>query len=466
MKIAIIGGGISGCATYLLLKKHLHPLPAGKQYSITIYEAHDMNKDTKPSERAKGLSHSATLTVGGGLGVGPNGLGVLRRLDEEVLRDVVRGGYVTPIMIMKSKGGQVLVRANQGDALPPNAASEHAMSTVASSRHSIWRALRTRVSDNDIVIKRVSQVVANPDGPNTIEFVDGSPPIEADLIIGADGLKSRVKLALFPEAEKDPYPPRYEGLVGVGGFISASSVRDHVEKGAMNFVFGGNGFFGYFFSDSAESSPYRDSPHHIADPGERLAWWSTYEVSECPTTATIDKGAITRQLQERHKGWGDPVIQEILQSLEVDTMWPTWTVPPLPTWERDGVVLVGDAAHALPPTSGQGCSQALEDAEAFVLLLSHSLQNADQEQIEANPKSLVKTAARQYMALRVPHVTQILREAQKIQNSKREKGTISEYLMYGVLWIMSFFPNVMFKKQYSVFTYNVADEVKKMTDSM
>jgi len=205
----------------------------------------------------------------------------------------------------------------------------------------------------------------------------------------------------------------------------------------MNFVFGGNGFFGYFFSESAESSPYRDSPHHIADPGERLAWWSTYEVSECPTTATVDKGAITRQLQERHRGWGDPVIQEILQSLEVDTMWPTWTVPPLPTWERDGVVLVGDAAHALPPTSGQGCSQALEDVEAFVLLLSHSLQNADQEQIEANPKSLVKTAARQYMALRVPHVTQILREAQKIQNSKRDKGTISEYLMYGVLWIMS-----------------------------
>lgn len=41
------------------------------------------------------------------------------------------------------------------------------------------------------------------------------------------------------------------------------------------------------------------------------------------------------------------------------------------------------------------------------------------------------------MALHIPHVAQILREAQKIQNLKRDKGIILEYLMYGVLWIMS-----------------------------
>ena len=67
-----------------------------------------------------------------------------------------------------------------------------------------------RVPDGAIVTKRISKVVANAGGRNTISFADGSPAIEADLVIGADGLKSVAKHALFPEAEEDPYPPHYE----------------------------------------------------------------------------------------------------------------------------------------------------------------------------------------------------------------------------------------------------------------
>lgn len=69
-------------------------------------------------------------------------------------------------------------------------------------------------------------------------------------------------------------------------------------------------------------------------------------------------------------------MQKVIKSITVTNMYPTWTVPPLPTWERDGVVLVGDAAHALPPSSGQGSSQALEDVEAFALFLGHYMRRA------------------------------------------------------------------------------------------
>lgn len=207
----------------------------------------------------------------------------------------------------------------------------------------------------------------------------------------------------------------------------------------MNFIFGGNGFFGYFYSESDPSDPNRDSPYHVSEPGDSLAWWSTYEIENCPDRKTLDMDDVTRQLRERHSHWKDPVVKNVIQSLRVESMYPTWTIPPLPTWERDGVVLVGDAAHALPPSSGQGSSQALEDVEAFVLLLSHHLRQNDQKENMATKntqKAIIKRAASQYMALRKPHVTEILKHAQQNQSKKRDMGVIQEYSMYTFLKIM------------------------------
>lgn len=206
----------------------------------------------------------------------------------------------------------------------------------------------------------------------------------------------------------------------------------------MNFVFGNNGFFGYYFSESADSEPHRDSPYHISEPGDRLFWWSTYGISQCPNPKSIDTEDVTRQLLERHKSWGDPVIQRILNSLHVENMYPTWTVPPLDTWERYGVILVGDAAHALPPTSGQGSSQALEDSEALTLLLAYQMKQIYKPDTAdvAELKALITKAAKQYIDLRMPRVTRILEESRKMQNHKRDMGVIQEHLMYGVMWLM------------------------------
>lgn len=156
--------------------------------------------------------------------------------------------------------------------------------------------------------------------------------------------------------------------MGIGGFLPSSDVERAVEKGSMNFVFGGNGFFGYFYSESAAADPNRDSPYDVSQPGDTVSWWSTYSIDECPDPRSIDKDHVAQQLRERHAHWKDPVVQNVIRSVRVDNMYPTWTSPQLPTWERDGVVLVGDAAHALPTTSGQGSSQALEDVEAMSVL--------------------------------------------------------------------------------------------------
>lgn len=191
---------------------------------------------------------------------------------------------------------------------------------------------------------------------------------------------------------------------------------------------------------------------------------------------------VMRQLRERHGQWKDPVVQSVLTSARVQNMYPTWTSPELPTWERDGVVLLGDAAHALPPTSGQGASQALEDCEAFTLFFAHHLRDTNEQDDSSNDASLkqaVNKAAKQYMDLRQPRVRQILKAAQKMQNSKRTMGAIQEYAMYTFMkvigelhhvmcfWldanmIAGFFPSLATKPTRSVIEYNVAEEVSRV----
>lgn len=212
MKIIIVGAGISGCASYLSLRKHL-PQPPGEPHTYTIYEAYDTARDTTFQERpasatGEGTTSSATLVIGGGLGVGPNGLNVLRRLDESLYRDVVRGGYPYSSFQLTSAFGWTLsnVRATAR-------VEGHEMNSVAMSRHSIWQCLRDRIPEGIIVNKKIARVIPNgaDSGKHLIMFDDASE-VEADLVIGADGLKSTVKRALFDArtADEDPYPPRYE----------------------------------------------------------------------------------------------------------------------------------------------------------------------------------------------------------------------------------------------------------------
>jgi 2-polyprenyl-6-methoxyphenol hydroxylase-like FAD-dependent oxidoreductase len=126
---------------------------------------------------------------------------------------------------------------------------------------------------------------------------------------------------------------------------------------------------------------------------------------------------------------------------------------------------VGDAAHALPSTSGQGSSQALEDVEALTLFLAHELRNAYMNPLEsqaATERAAVTTAAKRYVELRKPHVKKILEHAKQMQDNKRDKSLFEEYLMYCLMWIMGWFPSVVSKPLMEVAAYNVKDEVERV----
>lgn len=216
MRIVIIGAGISGCSVYLALRKYLPQPPAPSEpHSYTIYEAYDTHRDTSFRERPSATPgeddpQSETLVIGGGLGIGPNGLSVVKRLDESLLEGMMRSGYAYSKLLVKNSYGWTLM------ASPTTAEMDGRESnSVGMSRHSTWQCFRDKIPDDVIINKKIERVVPNgsADGKrHLILFTDGSEAVEADLVIGSDGLKSTVKRAIFnaETVEEDPYPPKFE----------------------------------------------------------------------------------------------------------------------------------------------------------------------------------------------------------------------------------------------------------------
>lgn len=261
-------------------------------------------------------------------------------------------------------------------------------------------------------------------------------------------LQNTSKLFVSQHVQSDKSKRYFRGLVGVGGFTPVTeSLRRNIPDGTMTITFGGSGMFGYVYSSSSQSEEHRASADHILSPGDTLTWWSTYGMKESPDPKTVDQTAITEDLRKRHANWRDPVIQEIIRSVNVETIYPTWTTPELPIWDRDGIVLLGDAAHALPPTSGQGSAQALEDAESFPMMLAHYLKRVygNVPTAEFTEKDAIQLAAKKHMALRYPRVKALLIEAQQRHQKKQEKGIVGEFVMYLILWLVGkwfFIPTV------------------------
>lgn len=196
--------------------------------------------------------------------------------------------------------------------------------------------------------KALESIEARP-GAVVARFRDGRAAT-GSFLVGADGIHSRVRQTVFPNAPK----PAYTGIINLGGIVHTDlpSTDD-----AMRMVFGRRGFFGYAVRPSGETY-----------------WSSNFAQKNEPARDLVNVGAdrFKEQLLSIHRD-DPPEVGRILRSLKgdvgahavYDLLW-------LPAWRRGAVCLIGDAAHAIGPHVGQGASLALE--EAFVAPDSRRLQ--------------------------------------------------------------------------------------------
>ncbi|MFO0747154.1 MAG: NAD(P)/FAD-dependent oxidoreductase [Myxococcota bacterium] len=308
MEHLIIGGGIAGPITAMALAR------VGQR--ATIYEA-------QPAEREPG---GIFLTLA------ENGLAALRAIG---LDDAVRAvAHASPRIAFRSGSGKPLGAMSIG---------EH---TVSIERATLQRVLRDAAAQRGIETRWGKRLVSAARG--RASFEDGSHA-EGDSVIGCDGIRSRVRSAIDARAPG----PRYTGLLNLGGFSRAVPEAE-APVGSYEMIFGRDAFFGWVVVD---------------DPATPI-WW----FANLPEARELDhRGTTHEHWRERlmaafapDRGPARAIVAATASQL---ACYNTYEMPRVPTWQRDGMIIIGDAAHAASPSSGQGASMAAEDAVALARCL-------------------------------------------------------------------------------------------------
>ena len=202
MKIVIVGGGISGLALYIALQKHLRkPHASEDPPEILIYETYDASRrQHRVGNAAKGQNERLGLVseaVGGALGVSPNGMRVLGDLHQDLYQAVASHGYPVSRFRIHNAYGWALGSFPAADqSIPPR-------ETILISRQGLWNCLRDHVPDHVIIRKTVSAVTCGKNQRPRVAFADDSNDEEADLVLGADGVRSVAKSAVFGDRGED-----------------------------------------------------------------------------------------------------------------------------------------------------------------------------------------------------------------------------------------------------------------------
>jgi 2-polyprenyl-6-methoxyphenol hydroxylase-like FAD-dependent oxidoreductase len=212
------------------------------------------------------------------------------------------------------------------------------------ARGDLYRALNDLATARGVSIALGKRLVGVDEGPDgvTARFDDGTTAT-GDVLIGADGIRSRVRSIIDAAAPA----PSYVGFLGFGGFSSCT--LENPEPDAMCFVFGKRAFLGYW------------SP-----PEGGTAWFANLPRPESMSFAEAREIPSREWLRVLLEAYGDDVparaLLERTAMHELLAFGGSEILPRVPTWHRGRMVLVGDAAHAPSSSSGQGASLAIESA--------------------------------------------------------------------------------------------------------
>ncbi len=328
MRAVIIGAGIGGLAAAVALRR------VGVKILVI--------------ERAANIRE-----VGAGLALWSNAVNALREL-----------GIESQVMNSASVIERISVRTPAGRPLATNEFADISRNAGAPCI-CVHRAVLQRVLLEQLPpasVKTGARCVGFSDSAAILE--DGQR-IDADFLVGADGISSAVRAALHGAA-----PPRYAGYTCWRGILRREAV---LPVGSALLVAGAGSQFGLWPCGAGQ-----------------LYWFLTRNAPQ-GAPAKSEPFALCRD-------WAVP-LPGIVEATPEDAIVQHDIVdrPPLRRWGRGPVTLLGDAAHATTPNLGQGACMALEDA----VVLAHCIGTVRS----------VESALREYERLRIPRTAAIVRES-------------------------------------------------------
>jgi salicylate hydroxylase len=107
------------------------------------------------------------------------------------------------------------------------------------------------------------------------------------------------------------------------------------------------------------------------------------QMNESPEKAQswVTKGDSAKMLEtfKDFPSW----TKDVLRNANSIGLWQLRDMDPLDTWHSGRTILIGDAAHAMLPTQGQGASQTIEDAEALGTLFGHITERPSKDEVSS-----------------------------------------------------------------------------------
>ena len=221
-------------------------------------------------------------------------------------------------------------------------------------RADLHEALVARAKCLGVDIKVGRKVGAVDFDANTVTTDDGVV-YGADVIVGADGLRSTIRREMF-HGEKDT--PLATGDCAYRGLIEVSKMREHPDLAEL--------------ADLSKTTVWMGPERHLV--GYKVRRGELYNLvilvpDRCGEESWTLPGDMD-ELRAEFKDW-EPRVRALLSLMPKSFVWKLCVRAPLTTWIRNHVVLLGDAAHAMLPYLAQGSAAALEDAAVLVGALEH-----------------------------------------------------------------------------------------------
>jgi len=305
----IVGGGIGGLATALSM-------------ALSGRDVHVLEQAPEFTE------------IGAGLQIGPNATRVLDRLG--VLKQALELAVLPAhgVMLDAVSGRQLTVLD-----LGPSFRERYGHPYIVLHRSDLLSILlKACQSDPSITLennKTVVDVWSNDDLAG-VSCADGTN-YTSELLVGADGLNSRVRTLI------DDSPPRNSGYVAYRGTLPMSEVTSEVSDNDVVLWVGPN-------------------MHLIQYPIRRHELYNQVAVFRSRRFLDGEETYGTPEELSEHFGHACSDVQRHVARIAIDRSWPIFDRDPLDNWIRGRAALLGDAAHPMLQFLGQGACQALEDA--------------------------------------------------------------------------------------------------------
>jgi 2-polyprenyl-6-methoxyphenol hydroxylase-like FAD-dependent oxidoreductase len=359
-KVVVAGGGIGGLTATIALRR------AG--FEVVVFE------------RATELRE-----VGAGLLLAANAQKALAKLG--LAEAVARLGTPASAGEIRSWRGHVL-------ASIPAAELEKKIGTLSAAVHraDLQALLVREVEEGTLRLGTEVEAFEQDESGVRVLFADGGQE-SADILIGADGLRSRVRARLF-----GPKEPRYAGYTAWRAVVEPN--EDLLSWGAGFESWGRGARFGCV---------------HVGR--GRVYWFATANAPEGGKDGPPGSPAGAKAtLSHLFSGWHRPVV-DLVEAAEEDTILRTDIYDREPLGERWGtgrVTLLGDAAHPMTPNLGQGACQAIEDAVVLALCLGERGATAE--------------SLRSYERLRSDRVAMVVRRSRRV-------GSIGQVKNPAICWL-------------------------------